>query len=300
MKPLRDMRPPFFATPLIKLKTVKPNLEVYAKLECSCPTGSHKDRESLAILEDALAKGIREVAIASTGNAAISLSAFSLIKGIRCHVFVSKNISKERYKFIKLFNAKLHLVDGGYREAINECERFVELQKAYNANPGRSIKKIEGDSTIGIEISQQLGVSPEVVIVPTNNGTLLAGAWNGLKKAGLKPRMIAATSPNTSLAESIAGYNRFDGEALDRAISESKGKIVELNDWEIVRAMDALYREGIFCEPAAAASLAALYRLEGELFGPIVLLITGTALKFPTNLRTILRKYKLFNYGVNI
>ncbi|MEM2882920.1 MAG: pyridoxal-phosphate dependent enzyme, partial [Candidatus Bathyarchaeia archaeon] len=148
--------------------------------------------------------------------------------------------------------------------------------------------------------SQQLGVSPEVVIVPTNNGTLLAGAWNGLKKAGLKPRMIAATSPNTSLAESIAGYNRFDGEALDRAISESKGKVVELNDWEIVRAMDALYREGIFCEPAAAASLAALYRLEGELFGPIVLLITGTALKFPTNLGTILRKYKLFNYGVNI
>jgi threonine synthase len=283
-----------YATPLIKLEraSAELGLDVYGKLECVCPTGSHKDRESLAMLEDASARGIDEIAIASTGNAAISLSALSPIYNIQCHVFISRGTSKERRMLIELFGAKLHLVDGGYREAVEECERFVASHNAYDANPGRSVKKLEGDSAIGIEISNQLDVDPEFVIVPTNNGTLLAGIWRGFERVGLKPKMVAATSPTTSLAESIAGYNRFDGEALDAALSESGGKVVELRDNEILLAMKKLFEEGVFCEPAAATSLAALYKLRSRapLHGPIVLLITGTALKYPISLRMIARK----------
>jgi len=289
---VRDLN--FYVTPLIKLKKLsfEFNMDVYAKLEFTCPTGSHKDRESLAMIEDALNKGIKDVAIASTGNAAISLSAFSLAYNLNCHVFASKNISKERLNLIKAFKAKLHLVKGDYRKAMNECERFIELSNAYNANPGKNDKKIEGDSIISIEISNQLKLKPETIIVPTNNGTLFAGVWRGFKKIGFKPKMIAVVCPNTKIAESIAGYNRFDSEALDAALLESNGEIIEVTDNEIIWATNKLIKEGIFCEPAAASTLAALYKIKENIHNPIVLLITGIALKYPINLKTIISKIK--------
>lgn len=282
-----------YVTPLIKLGTISQEIgiDVYGKLEYTNPTGSHKDRESLNVLHDALLKGFREVAVASTGNAAVSLAANSIAYDLRCHVFVSDAISEEKAKLISSFGGELHEIRGGLKEAYLECVKFIDLQGVYDANPGRNVKKIEGDSAIGEEIVTQLDGKPRYVFVPTNNGTLLSGVWMGFKRTPVRPRMVAATAPTTAIADSIAGFNRLDGEALNVALSESDGIVVSTDDDEIIQSTLALMKEGIFCEPASATSLAALRRLRLEvpdIQGPIVLLITGTSLKYPSRIKRIL------------
>ncbi|MGC9208508.1 MAG: PLP-dependent lyase/thiolase [Nitrososphaeria archaeon] len=212
-----------YPTPLVRLPELSKRLdnEIFAKLELYNPTGSHKDRESIAVLDNLSRK---EVVIASTGNAAISLSALALGYGVKVHVFVSKSISKERLSFIKTFRPVLHLVEGSYSDAIRQSEEFATRNGIESANPGKNFNKILGDSSIGEEIGRQLSGNLDYIIVPTNNGTLLSGIWLGIKKTA-RPRMIAAVAPNSVLMESIAGYHRFDGGELDRAISESGGEV---------------------------------------------------------------------------
>jgi len=279
-----------YTTPLVKLDAIsrQTDMEVFGKLEYTNPTGSHKDRESLKVLEDAISKGFHEVAITSTGNAAISLAAYSLVNGVKCNVFVPNSISEEKARLITSFGGDLHKVQGGLKEVYAECIDFIELHGVYDANPGRNAKKIEGDSAISAEITAQLDARPSYVFVPTNNGTLLAGVWSGFRENDVRPRIIAATAPATEVADSIAGYTRLDGEALDAALAESGGMAVSTRDEDIIEATLLLAKEGIFCEPASATSLAALQRLRSEvgaLQGPVVLLITGTILKYPARIK---------------
>ena len=284
-----------YPTPLVKLDVVSQivGMEVYGKLECTNPTGSHKDRESLKVLEDAKLKGFREVAITSTGNAAISLAAYSLVNGVRCHVFVPESVSEEKARLIVSFGGELHKVRGGLKEVYAECVEFVERNGVYDANPGRNLKKIEGDSAIGAEIVTQIG-NPSYVFVPTNNGTLLAGVWSGFKRTKARPRMIAATAPVTEVADSIAGYSRLDEEALDEALEESGGIVLSASDKDIVEAAILLSKEGIFCEPASATSLAVLKRFQTEVGkpqGPTIILVTGTIMKYPTRIMNIFHRF---------
>ena len=267
-------------TPLIHLDKISQDLDnsVYAKLESCNPTGSHKDRESRAMIKDALAQNSSRLVIASTGNAAISLSALAPCEGISVDVFLSKAIEKVRLRLISTFSPRIHLVPGGYGEAYQESEAFAEEEEVYNANPGRNKFKIIGDSEIGREIVKQLGTkSPDYIVVPSNNGTLIAGVWLGSKR--VSPSMIAAVAPTSRLMSSIAGYHRLDGRELERTISESEGQVVPVTDREAASALRDLRFDGVFCEPAAAASLAALKKL-GIKRKTVVLVITGTAFKF--------------------
>jgi len=267
-------------TPLIRLSGVSRKLgnDVYAKLESANPTGSHKDRESLAMISDMLSGKVREAVIASTGNAAISLSALAPCEGLTVDVFVSNKISKERLNLISAFAPRLHIVKVDYDYTVHQSEVFADKMGFYDANPGHNRCKPLGDSEIGSELIRQLKSKiPDYVVVPTNNGTLLSGVWMGIKAT--RPKMIAAVSKKSELMGSIAGYHRFDGQRLARAISDSGGDVVEVNDGEVAEAIAELRFEGVFCEPAAAASLAALKKL-GVKDKTAVLLITGSAFKF--------------------
>jgi len=268
------------ATPLVRLAGVSKKLgnNVYAKLESANPTGSHKDRESMAMIRDMLSKKAKEAVIASTGNAAISLSALAPCEGIIVDVFASNEVSQERLNLISAFAPRLHIVKGDYDYAVHQSEVFAKSMGVYNANPGHNRYKPLGDSEIGFELVQQLGNKiPDYIVVPTNNGTLLSGVWMGVKANG--PKMVAAVSKKSELMGSIAGYHRFDGRRLARAISESAGEVIDVNDEEVAKAIVELRFDGVFCEPAAAASLAALEEL-GVNDKTVVLLITGSAFKF--------------------
>jgi len=265
-----------YPTPLIKLNRLSKilNNEIYAKLEMLNPTGSHKDRESLQVLKSL--KG-NEVVIASTGNAAISLSALAMGESVRVHVFISKFIKKERLDLIKAFNPIIHAVDGNYADAVKISEEFAATNKIETANPGKNYNKIIGDSKVGEEIYEQIG-DVDYIIVPTNNGTLLSGIWLGIKNKA-KPHMVAAVAPKSKAMDSISGYHRFDQEELEKAIKESEGVIVEADDYEASKYALELTKDGIFCELASSASLAVVPKL-GLKNKKIVVIITGNALKF--------------------
>lgn len=269
-------------TPLVYLEnsSKKYSNHIYAKMESLNPTGSHKDRETIAMINDMISIGAKEAAIASTGNAAISLAALAPCAGIEVNVFLSRATSNERLRLISIFGPVIHMVDGTYDDAIRESNLFAETKSVYNANPGHNTHKMSGDSNIGLEISSQMTYRrPDCVVVPSNNGTLISGVWIGIRNEA-KPIMVAAVAEKSSIMQSIAGYHRFNGRELDETIEASHGKVVGVTDDEAAESTLELRYEGIFCEPASAASLAAAKKLEME-DKTMVLLITGAALKFP-------------------
>ncbi len=268
-------------TPLIRLE--KPSelfrLNVYGKIEAVNPTGSHKDRESMEAISEAVKEGFSGIGCASTGNAAISISAYSYMAGLGCDIYVSKNISPEKMALIEMFKPRIHVVDGGYHEAVEVSNQEIEEKAIYNANPGRCRAKLRGNAEIGREIARR--ISPTHVICPTNNGTHFTGVWMGLKEGGERPIMVASTAENTKIADSIQGFHQIEGKAFQDALNESKGIIVDVSDDEIIQALRMLYREGIVAEPAAAASLAAIQHLNCDRNDVLCCTITGSGMKFP-------------------
>jgi threonine synthase len=258
---------------------------VFGKLETYNPTGSHKDRESEEIVKYAIRKKAHGLAIASTGNAAISLAAYSYIHRLECHVFLPKAIAAERMAQIQAYNPVISTCEN-YDNAIAECEADAEHYGLLNCNPGARAEKAQGDSSIGVEIAKKQRWS--YVVCPTNNGTLLGGVWMGLRRARVKTRMVAAVARETKIAEGIAGFHRFESAALEKAIKESNGLIVEVRDDEISEAARLLISDGLIVEGAAAAAVAALRRLELSRKSIVCCIITGTGLKFPESVRNLL------------
>jgi len=278
-----------YNTPLVRFNEISKlmNVNVYGKIETGNPTGSHKDRETLEIIFDAERKGFEAVGCASTGNAAISLAAYSRMANIKCHIYVSETISQERMNLIRMFNPQIHTIKGGYEEAIKESNVEMEKRGIYNANPGQCHLKIIGDSYIGREIAENL--HPDFVIIPTNNGTLFSGVWKGLKDSNVRPRMVAATARNTKIADSIKGFHRLEEPAFSNALKESNGTIVNVTDADIKKANWLLFKEGIIAEPASAASIAAIKKLEFNHDDIICCVITGSGMKFPLSFKIILK-----------
>ncbi|HKM78820.1 MAG TPA: PLP-dependent lyase/thiolase [Candidatus Bathyarchaeia archaeon] len=260
---------------------------VFGKLETFNLTGSHKDRESEEIVKYAIHKDKRGLAIASTGNAAISLAAYSYIYGLECHVFVPKSIAVERIAQIQSYNPIITTSES-YDSAIAECEATAERYGFLNCNPGARAEKVQGDSSIGVEIAKKQKWS--YVVCPTNNGTLLAGVWKGLRSSHMKTRMVASVAKQTKVAQGIAGFHKFERQALEDAIKNSNGVIIEVSDQEMCEAARLLTSDGLIVEGAAAAAVAALNHLDLSPRSKVCCVITGTGLKFPESVRNLLSK----------
>jgi len=269
-----------YDTPLVRFDEISKKMKtnVYGKIETGNPTGSHKDRETLEIISDVKRKGYRSVGCASTGNAAISLAAYSRMAGVTCHIYISETISQERLSLIQRFSPQVHVLKGDYRETVEQSSLEMGEKGIYDANPGVCYLKIIGDSHIGREIAEEL--QPTFVIVPTNNGTLFAGVWSGLKASNVKPVMVAATAKNTEIAESIKGFHRFEEPAFSNALKESNGIVVDTADAEIEEANRLLFKEGVIAEPASAASIAAINQLRVTSKDTVCCLITGSGMRF--------------------
>lgn len=279
------MFPPEWNTPLVRL--VGPSkaygCDVYGKLEIFNPTGVHKDRESAVVIEDLKTKGYRSLACASSGNAAISISAFAYTMNVEAHIFLGAETPKEKMSLVEAFHPKIHLVPGDYLEAVEALKRFVEGKRIYNANAGYCEAKLAGNAYIGAEIVKTL--KPTVVVCPTNNGTHFVGVARGVLNAlrsDVKPRLVAATAPNTQIAHSIKGFYRLEEPKITEVVNETGGRVVEVEDDDIIDATRTLIKQGFIVEPAAAASVAALKQLELTENDVVCCTITGSGLKYPS------------------
>ena len=300
-------------TPLFELKNLAKQLglkRLLLKEEGHNPTGAFKDRGSMVEITKAKEQGARAIGVASTGNMAASVSAYAAKAQIPCYVLIPDGVSIGKIAQTLAYGARVIQVRGTYDDAARLTVEMAAKHGFYLA--GDYAFRADGQKSQAFEIIEQLlWKAPDVLIVPMGCGTNLASIWKGFKEfmaldlIESSPQMIgvqasgcapiveafnAQTEEVTPVARpdttcsAIAAGDPIDGLKALRAIRESGGTAVALEDEEILRVQQWLAREeSLFCEPSAAASLAAVPTLlEQGLITPdqtILCVATGNGLK---------------------
>ena len=295
-------------TPLVRSERVCKALgtsEVYFKLEGCNPTGSFKDRGMVVAIAKALEAGSRFIACASTGNTSASAAAYGAHSGLTTLVLVPKgNIAAGKMAQAIAYGAHVLAVTGNFDRALqlvrDLCGRYP-ITLVNSVNPFR----LEGQKTAAFEVVDELGDAPDYLCIPVGNAGNITAYWRGFRdyresgRSTRLPRMMGFQAEGA--APIVVGHPILDPKTIASAIKignpaswksavaardESGGRIEAVTDEEILEAYKMLARtEGVFCEPASAASVAGLLKLsrEGMDFRGkrIVCVITGSGLKDP-------------------
>ena len=295
-------------TPLVRSRVLEGELglaALYFKLEFVNPTGSFKDRGMVVAVAKAVEEGATAVLCASTGNTSASAAAYAALHGLRAYVIVpAGRIALGKLAQAVAHGAEIVQVDGSFDDALRIARALADrhnLALVNSVNPYR----IEGQKTAAFEIVDALGEAPDRVCIPVGNAGNITAYWRGfeqyrrLERAGVRPQMwgfqAAGAAPLVhgapvaepeTVATAIRIGNPASWQGAVEARDASGGRIAAVSDDEILEAYRRLAQEeGIFCEPASAASLAGLLaqaRDGAELAGlTVVCVITGHGLKDP-------------------
>ena len=297
------------STPLIYSPRLSEHAEaeVYIKYEGLNPTGSFKDRGMTVALSKALERGAATVICASTGNTSAAAAAYAARAGILCAVLLpAGKIASGKLVQAYLYGAKVIALRGNFDDAlrlVRELGSLHSIEVVNSINPDR----IEGQKTAAFEIIEELGDAPDLHILPVGNAGNITAYWKGyrefrdLGRSTLLPRMMGfqaagsapifhnqiIESPNT-VATAIRIGNPASWKGANAAIEESRGEVGIVTDAEILSAQSWLAKsEGVFVEPASAASVAGLFKLGKTGTRRIVLTVTGHGLKDPDTAMTI-------------
>jgi len=260
----------------------------FVKDDGRLPTGSFKDRSSCVGATKAVELGYDTITCSSTGNAASSCAGFAANLGLQAYIFVPAHAPEAKVAQLRIFKSNVLLVEGSYDEAYYLCQKAAAEFNWYNRNCAINPYLIEGKKTSGLECAEQLaGNIPDWVAVAVGDGCTIAGIWKGfveMKRFGMidkLPRLLGVQAHGAqpifeawkagdekprsrraeTLADSIAvGQPRNQTKAL-RAIRESGGAMVAVEDEEILKAMYELAQHtGVFGEPAGVTGVAGLLR----------------------------------------
>ncbi|WP_187774394.1 threonine synthase [Lolliginicoccus suaedae] len=280
--------------------------EVYLKVEGLNPTGSFKDRGMTMAVTDAVARGQRAVLCASTGNTSASAAAYAAKAGITCAVLIpAGKIAMGKLAQSVIYGATIIQVDGNFDDCLELARKatseFPEIALVNSVNPAR----IEGQKTAAFEICDVLGRAPDVHALPVGNAGNITAYWRGYKEyhadgiTSSLPRMLgvqaAGAAPLVHGApvknpETIATAIRIGAPAswngAVAARDESNGQFRAATDEKLLEAYRLIAsREGVFVEPASAASVAGLLAAhEDGWLEPgqtVVCTVTGNGLKDP-------------------
>ncbi|MCD4740792.1 threonine synthase [archaeon] len=294
-------------TPVINSERIEEELgaDIYFKFEGDNPTDSFKDRGSTVAVSRAKQEGFSSVSVASTGNMGASVAAYASHGGLEARVFVPETTPSSKLVQITAYGGKIIKVNGTFSDCISTLWDDVN-DGSYLAETGLNPYYIEGEKTLGYEIFEDIGV-PDKIIVPLGTGGLLTAIYKAFKElhslgeAKTLPKMIGVQPEQCSpivdawidktdimplkeahtIASAVLIKSPFNGRTAINAINDSHGLGVTVSEAEIVKAMKDLGRDGIFCEPSSATTLAALRKTEFSKDEKIVLVITGHGLKDP-------------------
>lgn len=272
-------------TPLIHAKKISAilgsNFKVYLKYEGINPTGSFKDRGMTVAISKAKEEGVRAVICASTGNTSASAAAYSAQADLKCIVVIPEGaIALGKLAQALIHNAKVVAVKGNFDDAfrvVREIASDYPVRLVNSINPHR----IEGQKTASFEICDFLGTAPDFHCLPVGNAGNITAYWKGYKeyysykKIKYLPRMCGFQAKGS--APIVNGYPISKPKTIATAIkignpaswrqaiaarNESKGLIDAVSDSQILSAYKFLAgEEGVFVEPASAASVAGLFML---------------------------------------
>ena len=299
------------ATPLVHAERLGaalglPNL--YLKLEGLNPTGSFKDRGMVMAVAKAAEAGATAIVCASTGNTSASAAAYGAAAGMEVIVVLPKGqIAVGKLLQALVAGARVVAVDGNFDQALSIVRALAEqddhpVTLVNSVNPFR----IQGQKTAAFEVCDDLGRAPDILAIPVGNAGNISAYWAGFsdyRAAGMvssAPAMwgfqAAGAAPlvvghRIERPETIATAIRIgDPASWTQAVEArdaSGGRITAVTDDEILGAYRALARhQGVFCEPASAASLAGVTKAaaagEVDPHAVVVCVLTGHGLKDPT------------------
>jgi len=296
--------------------------KLFIKNETTNPTGSFIDRGTTVAVTRAIQLGLESVSCAPTGNLGASLAAYAAKAGLKCKIFISREVDLGKLFQMIAYGAEMRLA-GDAEEALVEAREQVD--RSYLVTPVDPFF-LEGEKTVGFEICEQLGWRTcDRVVVPMGTGGNLSMIWKSIKELcevglikgvgsmmtgvqaeGCAPiveafmnrrRFIQSAFKPRTIALDIAVKDPMYGSAALEAIGESRGSAIAVSDAEILEATRQLAKtEGIFAEPAAASTVAGLKKLidngNVERSEEIVCVITGAGLKDPGTARKIVERLK--------
>ncbi|HEY81917.1 MAG TPA: threonine synthase [Dehalococcoidia bacterium] len=267
-------------TPLVEVTLAQ--RAILIKQEQLFPTGSFKDRGASVLVSKIKELGIREVVEDSSGNAGAAISAYCARAGINCHIFVPEDTAAGKLAQIQFYGASLNRIPGTREDTARAALKAAE--KFYYASHSWNPFFFQGTKTFAYEVCEQLGwKSPDTLILPVGNGTLLLGAYLGfsdLLKAKITekiPKIIAVQAENCAplcqafrenldeipptykketLAEGIAVAKPVRGKEIVAAVKKTEGDFIAVSKEEIEASLKETCQRGYYIEPTAAATVA--------------------------------------------
>ena len=297
------------STPLIPSvylpSLIKKDVKVYFKYEGLNPTGSFKDRGMTMAISKAVEKGMKAVMCASTGNTSASAAAYAARAGLKCLVLIPEGkIALGKLAQAMMHGAMVIEIKGNFDDALEKvrsiCDKYP-IELVNSINPFR----IEGQKTAAFEIVDDLEDAPVYHSLPVGNAGNISAYWKGYVeynrhgKNKRLPKMIGFQAEGSAplvlgkpvlkpetIATAIRIGNPASWNTAIKARDESGGSIRSVSDTEILAAFKLLAeKEGVFCEPASAASVAGIIKYAEDFRDgdSIVCTLTGHGLKDPDN-----------------
>lgn len=279
--------------------------QVFLKYEGVNPTGSFKDRGMVVAVAKAVEEGAKAIMCASTGNTSASAAAYAARAGLTCSVLIPEgNIAMGKLAQALIYGAKVIAVRGNFDAALRlarEITAKYPITLVNSVNPYR----LEGQKTAAFEICDVLGRAPDYLAIPVGNAGNISAYWQGFREyeacgrtthcprmlgfqaAGAAPLVLGRPVENPeTVATAIRIGNPASWEKAVRAYRDSGGAIDTVTDAEILAAQKLLAgSEGIFAEPASAASVAGVLKYGRQGFfraeDAVVCVLTGHGLKDP-------------------
>jgi threonine synthase len=285
------------STPLVRAPVVSElvGADVYLKLEGANPTGSFKDRGMTCAVSAAVRDDAKAVMCASTGNTGASAAAYAARAGITCAVIVPEDkIAQGKLAQTLIHGARVISLAGNFDRALELVRELTATHPIVLVNSVNEYR-IEGQKTAALEIDSDLGGTLDALCIPVGNAGNITSYWRGFKEAGAAPRLFGFQAEGAAPLvlghpvehpETVASAIRIGKpvrwEDAMNATTESRGAIRAVGDGEILEAYRLLAaREGIFCEPASAASVAGLIKYGAEGASTVACVLTGRGLKDP-------------------
>ncbi len=272
------------STPLVEAPRLGERLgvELYLKCEGLNPTGSFKDRGMAVAVAKAVEEGAEGVVCASTGNTAASAAAYAARAGLPAVVLHPAGaIAPPKQAQARAAGARVLGVRGSFDEALRRCRELADggsYALVNSLNPYR----LEGQKTAAFELVDDAGRVPDVVVLPYGGGGNLCAYAKGFAELGAQPQLVAveAAKRDKTFASAIRISEPVHREDVVQLVSEGQAEVVAVRDDEIADAwLELAGLEGVFCEPASAAGVAALRQLALDRGRFVVCVLTGHGLK---------------------
>ena len=285
------------STPLVLAERLSQAVgaEVHLKLEGANPTGSFKDRGMTCAVSAAVREGAEAVICASTGNTAASAAAYAAKAGLRGVVIIPDGkIATGKLAQALVYGARVIALRGNFDKALELVRELADRHPIALVNSVNEFR-LEGQKTAAFELLEDLDGRLDALCIPVGNAGNITAYWKGFSEAGAAPRLFgfqaegaaplvngAPVAEPETIASAIRIGNPARWEEAMNAMRASRGAIRAVSDAEILGAYRLLAQsEGIFCEPASAASVAGLIRYGADGAERIVCVLTGHGLKDP-------------------